>query len=219
VAEATALALVRQGVRAVTVANRTPRGARDLADRVGGRGVGFRRLAGELARADIVISSTDAPGPVLGTAQVGRALAGRPGRPMLIVDIAVPRDVEAAVAGLAGVALFDIDDLVRVAEAGLNGRRLEARRAEAYVQEAAGAFAAWRAGRRAAPAISALRARAEEIRAAELARAADGWEGLTEVDRERLEAFTRRLVGKLLHEPTLALRRAAQAPAADARRS
>ncbi len=217
VAESAALALVRHGVPEVTVANRTVDGARALAERVGGRGVGFERLARELAGADIVISSTDAPGVVLGPAQIASAMAGRADRPMLIVDIAVPRDVHGAVARVAGVALFDIDDLVRVAEANLNGRRVEARRAERYVHEAAGTFAGWRRARRADPAISALRARAEEIRRGELDRAAERWEGLTEADRERLDALTRRIVNKLLHEPTVRLREAAEVPAADAR--
>ena len=145
-------------------------------------------------------------------------MAARAGRPMVIVDIAVPRDVDAGVADIAGVALLDIDDLERVVEANLNGRRLEARRVEGYVREASGAFAAWRAGRRADPAISALRARAEEIRRAELDRAADGWEGLSAADRARLDALTRRIVNKLLHEPTVALREAAEATPAGTRR-
>ena len=135
---------MHHGVRTVTVANRTADRARALAERVGGRGVGFERLAGELAGADIVISSTDAPTVILRPAQVASAMADRADRPMLIVDISVPRDVHAAAAGVAGVALFDIDDLARVAEANLNGRRVEAQRGEGYVRDAARAFAAWR---------------------------------------------------------------------------
>ncbi len=179
--------------------------------------MGLDELAQELAGADIVIASTGAPHPILRPAQLAPVMSSRPERPMVIVDIAVPRDVDAGVAGLAGVALFDIDDLERVVEGSLNGRRLEARRVEGYVREAAGAFAAWQRARGADPAISALRARAEEIRRAELDRAAERWEGLSEADRERLDALTRRLVNKLLHEPTVALREAAEAPAADAR--
>ena len=211
VAEATARALVHHGVRTVTVANRTADRARELAERVGGRGVGFERLAGELAGADIVISSTDAPTVILRPAQIASAMADRADRPMLIVNISVPRDVHAAAAGVAGVALFDIDDLARVAEANLNGRRVEAERGEGYVRDAARAFAAWRRGRRAEPAITALRARAEEIRRSELDRVADRWEGLSDADRLRLDALTARIVNKLLHEPTVALRAAAQA--------
>jgi glutamyl-tRNA reductase len=210
VAEATALTLLRRGVREVAVANRSAAGARELAGRVGGRGAGLDGLAQELAGADIVIASTGAPHPILLPAQLAPVMSFRTGRPMVIVDISVPRDVDEAVAGIAGVALFDIDDLVRVAEASLNGRSLEARRAERHVQEAARAFAAWRAGRRADPAIAALRARAEEIRRAELDRVAERWEGLADADRDRLDALTRRIVNTLLHEPTVALRAAAE---------
>ena len=216
-AETTALALVRRGVREVVVANRTIGSARDLAGRFGGRGVGFDRLAEALAGADIVISSTGAPHPILRSAEVAPVMSSRADRPMVIVDISVPRDVHAGVAGVAGVALFDIDDLERVVEANLNGRRVEAERAEGHVLGAVQGFAAWRRGLRAAPAIVALRARAEEIRRAELDRAAERWEGLSEADRARLEALTRRLVNKLLHEPTVGLREAAEAPAADGR--
>jgi glutamyl-tRNA reductase len=218
-AEATALALVRHGVREVVVASRTVGGARDLAGRVGGRGVGLERLAEELAGADIVIASTGAPHPILRPAQLAPVMSCRAGRPMAIVDISVPRDVDTAVAGVPGVALFDIDDLERVVEAGLNGRRAEAVRGEGYVLDAVERFAAWRRGLRAAPAIAALRARAEEIRRAELDRAAERWEGLSEADRARLEALTRRIVNKLLHEPTVGLREDAAAPAAGARPS
>jgi glutamyl-tRNA reductase len=193
------------------VANRTLATAHALAGRSGGRGVGLERLADELLGADIVISSTDAPDAILRPAQIGSVMARRAGRPMVIVDISVPRDVHADVASIDGVALFDIDDLVRVAEAGLNGRRVEAERGERYVADAVRAFAAWRRGLRAAPAITALRARAEEIRRSELARVTDGWEGLSEADRRRLDALTRRMVSKLLHEPTVRLRAAAEA--------
>jgi glutamyl-tRNA reductase len=209
-AEATALALVQHGVHEVVVANRTVGTARELAARVGGRGVGFDLLPAELASADIVISSTNAPHPVLRADDVAPAMAARAERRMVVIDISVPRDVSADVAGLEGVALFDIDDLERVVEANLNGRRLEAERGEGYVLGAVQGFAAWRRGLQAAPAITSLRERAEEIRRAELARIAAGWEGLSDEDRARLEALTRGIVNKLLHEPTVRVRAAAE---------
>lgn len=209
-AEATALALVKHGVHEVVVANRTVGTARGLAARVGGRGVGFDLLPAELAGADIVISSTNAPHPVLRADDVAPVMASRAGRRMVVIDISVPRDVAADVARLDGVALFDIDDLERVVEANLNGRRLEAERGEGYVLGAVQGFAAWRRGLQAAPAITSLRERAEEIRRAELARIAAGWEGLSEEDRARLEALTRGIVNKLLHEPTVRVRAAAE---------
>ncbi len=208
-AEATALALVRHQVREVVVANRTVGTARELAARVGGRGVGFDRLAQELEAADIVISSTDAPHAVLRRADLEPVVTARAGRPMVIVDIAVPRDVEASAAELEGVCLFDIDDLERVVEANLNGRRLEAERGEGFVLGAVQGFAAWRRGLAAGPAISSLRARAEEIRRAELGRMEGQWDDLSPADRERLEGLTKGIVNKLLHEPTVRMRAAA----------
>jgi glutamyl-tRNA reductase len=208
-AEATALALVRHEVREVVVANRTVGTARELAARVGGRGVGFDRLAQELEAADIVISSTDAPHAILRSADLAPVVTARADRPMVIVDIAVPRDVEASAAELAGVCLFDIDDLERVVEANLNGRRLEAERGEGFVLGAVQGFSAWRRGLAAGPAISSLRARAEEIRRAELGRLEGQWDDLSPADRERLEGLTKGIVNKLLHEPTVRMRAAA----------
>jgi glutamyl-tRNA reductase len=217
-AELTTLALVQHGVRGVVVLNRTVGTAREVAARVGGRGAGFDHLADELRAADIVISSTDAPHPILRRADLEPVMAGRPGRPMVIVDISVPRDVEASAAELDGVALFDIDDLEQVVEANLNGRRLEAERGEGFVLGAVRGFSAWRRGLSAAPAITSLRARAEEIRQAELARLERDWEGLSEADRERLDALTRGIVNKLLHEPTVRVKAAAEDGNGDALR-
>ena len=193
-AETTARALVDHGVREVVVANRTVGTARELAGRVGGRGVGFDRLAQELRSADIVISSTDAPHAILRRHELEPVMAGRGARPMVIVDISVPRDVDAAAAEVEGVALFDIDDLERVVETNLNGRRLEAERAEGFVIGAVQGFSAWRRGLNASPAIASLHARGEEIRRAELARMEAQWEGLSDADRERIEALTKGIV-------------------------
>jgi glutamyl-tRNA reductase len=209
-AETTARALVSHGVREVVVANRTVGTARKLAQRVGGRGVGFDRLADELSGADIVISSTDAPHTILRRDELAPVMAGRGSRPMVIVDISVPRDVDSAVGEVGGVALFDIDDLERVVETNLNGRRLEAERAEGFVIGAVQGFSAWRRGLSASPAIASLHARGEEIRRAELARIEAHWEGLSDADRERLEALTKGIVNKLLHEPTVRVRAAAE---------
>jgi glutamyl-tRNA reductase len=209
-AEATAGALVDHGAREVVVANRTVSTARELAGRFGGRGVGFDRLAEELAAADIVISSTDAPHPILRRDELAPVMAARPDRPMVVVDISVPRDVEASVADLPGVALFDIDDLERVVEANLNGRRLEAERGEGFVIGAVKGFSAWRRGLSATPAITSLRERAETIRRSELARLEGQWDDLSVADRERLEILTKGIVNKLLHEPTVRVRAAAE---------
>ena len=137
-------------------------------------------------------------------------MAARTDRPMVVVDISVPRDVDPAVAEIPGVALFDIDDLERVVESTLNGRRLEAERGEGFVIGAVQGFASWRRGLNATPAITSLRARAEEIRQTELERLDGSWEHLSESDRARVEALTKGIVNKLLHEPTVRVRAAAE---------
>jgi len=209
-AEGTMLNLVEQGVDEVVVINRTVSTARQLAARVGGRGEGFDRLPAELEAADIVISSTNAPHAILDRAGLEPVLARRPERPLVIIDISVPRDVHPAIAELPGVVLHDIDDLERVVEANMDERRREALLGERIVRGAVEGFAEWRSGLAAAPAIRSLRDRAEEIRLTELARVAAGWESLSEADRERLDVLTRGIVNKLLHEPTVRARAAAR---------
>ena len=208
VAETTAAALVRSGVGELVVANRTVSTARRLAERIGGEGVGFDRLAEELASADIVISSTDAPHPVLGHNDVEQAMRSRPGRPMVLIDIAVPRDLEPDIAAVPGVRLYDIDDLERVVEGNLNGRQLEAEQAEVIVLGEARRFTEWRRALSVAPTIGSLRSLAETVRAGEVAKVAGQWDSLSDADRQRIEQLTRSIVNKLLHEPTVRLRAA-----------
>ncbi len=208
VAETTASALVASGVGNLVVANRTVSTARGLAERIGGEGVGFDRLAHELAEADIVISSTDAPHPLLGHDDVERAMRERPGRPMVLIDIAVPRDLEGEIASVPGVRLYDIDDLERVVEVNLNGRMREAELAEAIVADEARQFTEWRRALSVAPTIGWLRDMAEKIRLGEIARVAGQWESMSDADGERIEQLTRAIINKLLHEPTVRLRAA-----------
>ncbi len=209
VAEQTARTLLDQGACTIVVANRTVGTARALAVPLGGRGVGFDRLAEELAAADIVISSTEAPHAIIRCEDVERALAARPDRAMVLIDIAVPRDLDPAIRGLSGAVLHDIDDLERVVEANLNGRLREAERAAVLVAAELRRFADWRRGLAVTPTISSLRARAEEIRRGELGKLAGQWESMSERDRERVEALTKAIVNKLLHEPTVRAREAA----------
>jgi glutamyl-tRNA reductase len=210
IAEATARALLRRGLSDVVVANRTVATARTVAERFGGEGIGFDRLQPELLLADIVISSTDAPHRILRLEHVAEAMASRPGRPLVLIDIAVPRDIDAAVGRLRDVTLYDIDDLERVVEDNLNGRREEAQRAEQLVRREVVRFQRWQRGNRAEPAVRALWERAEQLRQRELARASPCWASLSPADRERLETLTRSLVKRLLHEPAVALRRAVE---------
>lgn len=204
-AESTARALQRQGAGELVVANRTLSAARALATCVGGRAVELSALADELLRADIVVCSTDAPHPIVRCTDVAAALIPRPERPLVLIDLAVPRDVEPEVASLRGVVLYDIDDLDRVMERNLEGRRRELARAEHIVGDEVARFHAWRSGLTVAPTVEALYSRAEELRRAEVARAT---RGLDPEQRAALDNFSRSLVSKLLHEPTRRLREA-----------
>jgi glutamyl-tRNA reductase len=132
-ASSMARALARNGVADVVVCNRTPAAARRLAAEVGGRAAALGALPGELERADLVVACTGAPEPVLRRRVALRAVAARGGRPLVCLDLAMPRDVEPSVAGLAGVVVFDVDDLRLTADANRSGRALEARRAEDIV--------------------------------------------------------------------------------------
>ncbi len=208
VAEATARALVHAGVRELVVANRTVSAARRLADRIGGEAVGFDRLSDELSRADIVISSTDAPHLLLSHHDVETAMRARPGRPMALIDIAVPRDLAADIAAVPGVTLYDIDDLERVVAVNLNGRRAEADRAEHIVAGEASRFTEWRRGLTVVPTIASLRDKAEGIRQDEVTKLAGQWNGLSDADRDRVEQLTKAIIKRLLHEPTVRLRTA-----------
>jgi glutamyl-tRNA reductase len=143
-AEATARALLGRGLAEVVVANRTPATASRLAGRFGGRAAGLATLAHDLVGVDVVISSTDAAGTILDADSLTPALDGGRRRPLVLIDIAVPRDIDPRVAGLPGVRLHNIDDLTRVAEANLNGRRQEAARAELIIDAEVSRLAAWR---------------------------------------------------------------------------
>jgi glutamyl-tRNA reductase len=142
IAEATAGALAATGARLRTVANRSLLAAQELAERFGGRGIPLEALGEELQCADIVICSTESPRPILTVADVQAALVARPDRPLVLIDIAVPRDVAPEVRHLPGVLLRDIDDLERVAQANLSDRLREARRAEGIVAQELRRFAA-----------------------------------------------------------------------------
>jgi glutamyl-tRNA reductase len=209
--ELTARNLLSRGASIVGVANRTAAHGEELAARLGTRALGLDELPAELAHADVVVASTSASGFVLSGAAAEDAVRGRRGLPLLLVDLAVPRDVDPALGQLDGCFVYDIDDLEAVVEQSLAGRRGEAARAERLVAEEAERFRGWQASLDVVPAIASLRARAEEIRAAELARAESRLERLSEADRSLVEAMTAQIVNKLLHLPTVRLKEAAAA--------
>jgi glutamyl-tRNA reductase len=209
--ELTARNLASRGARIVAVANRTAATGAALAHRFGAALVGLDGIAAQLARGDIVVASTSSPGFVLDPAGLATALRRRRGRPLLFVDLAVPRDVDPDVAAFDGCFVYDIDDLEGVVEASLAGRRAEAARAERIVAAEARRFQEWQASLAVVPAIASLRARAEEIRAAELAKAEGRLERLSESERRLVESVTSQIVNKLLHLPTVRLKQAAAA--------
>jgi glutamyl-tRNA reductase len=209
VSELAARNFLTRGARIVSVANRSPDRAAELAARLGAEALPLERVAEELARADVVVSSTSAPGFVLGSDDVAAALAGRRGRPLFLIDLAVPRDLDPAINQVSGCFLYDIDDLQAVVDETLAGRRREAERAEGIAAGEAERFAEWQASLDVVPAIASLHARAEEIRAAELAKADARLARLSEAERRAVEAVTAQIVSKLLHLPTVRMKQAA----------
>ena len=196
-------ALHGQGAGPLMIANRTPAAAVRLAEAFGGEAIALPELDGALARADVVITATGAPEPVL-TADRLRALAPA-ARPRAVFDLAVPRDVEPAAAALGGLVLEDLERIQARIEVNLAARQRDLERAGAQVRDEVARFAAWRRERLVSPAVRTVWRRAEELRRQELSR----FEGLDPGERERLELATAALVRKLLDGPTKRLRAAA----------
>jgi glutamyl-tRNA reductase len=199
--EQTADNLRSRGAEIAFVANRTAATAKEVAARLGGRPIALEALAEHIGSVDVVVSSTGSPGFLLGPAEIGPRR-----RPLLLLDIAVPRDVDPTVNALDSCFLYDVDELSAVVEATLAGRRAEASRAEAIVAAEAQRFREWRASLDVVPAIASLRARAEEIRERELDRVRGR---LSDSERSAVEAVTARILDKLLHVPTVRLKEAA----------
>jgi glutamyl-tRNA reductase len=207
--EQAARSLVARGAEIAAVANRDAARAADVTGRVGGKSIALEQVEEELADADVVVSATSAAGFVLRRDQVARALRARRGTPLFLIDIAVPRDIDPAIGELEDCYLYDIDDLEEVVEESLAGRRREGEAAEAMAAEEARRFGAWLASRDVVPAITELRAHAEEIRRRELARAEGRLGRLSEADRSAVESLTSQIVNKLLHLPTVRMKEAA----------
>jgi glutamyl-tRNA reductase len=136
-------------------------------------------------------------------------MEARQGRPLLLIDLAVPRDIHPACRDVAGISLYDMDDLQTLVERNVSGREAEARRVETILRAELGRLERWLAAQDVTPTISALRERAQRVVDGVLAENESRWEGLTEADRERLAAAARSIASRLLHEPTLRLKRSA----------
>jgi glutamyl-tRNA reductase len=204
--ELTARALRERGVHTVFVANRRRDRAIGLAQRFGGTAVRFEDLPAELERADIVVSSTASPHQIVGREELELVAAAREGRPLVLIDIAVPRDIDPQVRDIPGIALYDMDDLQREVARNLGGREAEATRARTVVAEEVERFDAWLGSLDVVPTISALRSRGEQIVEQVLRENESRWESLSPADRERVGVLARAVVSRLLHEPTLRLK-------------
>jgi glutamyl-tRNA reductase len=206
ISEQAARSLLARKARIAFVANRTLDRASELAERFGAEAIPLDRVGAELAKADVVVSSTSSPGYVLDAATVE---AARNGRQLLFIDLAVPRDLDPAIHELDGCYLYDIDDLEAIVSETLAGRRSEAVRAEVIVAAEAEKFHEWLASLDVVPAIASLRARAEEIRKAELSKAEGLLGRLDDGERRAVESITAQIVNKLLHLPTVRMKEAA----------
>jgi glutamyl-tRNA reductase len=201
--------LLKRGAELTFVANRTTARGQQLAGELGGVALPLERIAEALETADILVSSTSSPELVLRADDVRRALAARRGRPLLLIDLAVPRDLDPAINQLADCYLYDIDDLEAVVQETLQGREAEFAKAEAIAVAEGERFGDWLATLDVVPVITSIRERAEAIRRGELAKAGPRLSGLSEREREVVDSLTSRIVNKLLHEPIVRLKDAA----------
>ena len=180
-------------------------GAR-LARRYGGHSLRFDELPDALAEFDIFVAATASPHVLLEVQEVAEVMERRAGRPMLLIDLAVPRDIDAACGQLSGVTLADIDDLQAVADRNRSVRQTEARKAEGIIEEEIQQFATWLGSLEVLPTVAALRAHATDIAALVVDENHGKWESASPRDIERVEALARSVVNRLLHEPTLRMK-------------
>jgi glutamyl-tRNA reductase len=210
--EAMALGLAKAGAAELRLANRTWERAVELAQRTGGQPVRLLDVPATLAEVDVLLSSTGAAAPLLEVDDIADIVAARQGAPLLIVDIAVPRDIDPAVGALEGVTLLDMDDLRAFADAGTAARKREVAAVQSLLDEELERYLGATSAREVAPMIVALRERAEEVRQAELDRYRSRLDGLDEQQLDAIERLTRGIIGKLLHDPSIALKEAAGSP-------
>lgn len=207
--EGLARALHGGGVASILVANRTWERAVDVAKRLGGQPVRLDDLPRYLAEVDVLLTSTGASAVILEHGDLATVVGERNGRELLVVDIAVPRDVDPAAGEIDGVTLLDMDDLRDFAEAGIRERQREVAGVQAIVDIELDRYIDESTARSVAPLVTSLHARGEAVRTAELERLAGRLADLDERQREAVEALAAGIVGKLLHEPTIRMKDAA----------
>jgi glutamyl-tRNA reductase len=209
VAEGLGRALAAAGAGDVVVANRTHARAVALAEKLGGEAVGLGELPEVLARVDVLLTATDSTEVHVERSDIEAVMERRDGAPLLIVDVAVPRDVDPGAGQVPGVTLHDVDDLRERTEAALDERRREVATVREIIGQELERFQIDRAAREVAPLVTELRARAEEVRRGELERFAAKLDALPDDARRTVDALTQGIVNKLLHEPTVRLKEAA----------
>ena len=206
VGESACVALAARGIGDLVVANRTPERAATLAARAGGRLVTSEELDPELVSADVLVTCTGASVPVIDHDLMARVVSRREGRTLLVLDIAVPRDVVGSVAELPGVTLLDLEDLRDWADRGRQARASETDLVRAIVAEEVDRYLDDASAREVAPIIGAMHDRAEQVRVSELARFERRLAQLDPAERDAVEALTRGVVAKLLRQPTVRLK-------------
>ena len=209
VAQGMGRALAAAGVSDVAVANRTHARAVELAARVGGRPVTLPEVTDVLRGVDLLLTATDSTEVHIEREDIEAVMEARDGRPLVVVDCAVPRDVDPGAGRVEGVTLLDMDSLKAFTEASMHERRREVGKVQAILMEEIERFQLDRTMRTVAPLVAALRERGEDIRNNELARSTNRLASLSEDERAAVDALTRSIISKLLHEPTTRLKEAA----------
>ena len=197
---------VSNGISKVLVTNRTFERAEKLAAEFNGKAVPFDSFVDHLAEVDIVMTSTGAPNFILGKRQMEEVLKRRKNRPMFLIDIAVPRDIDPKVNDISNTYLYDVDDLQGVVQANLKERQKEAGKAEAIVEQEIGQFHQWLGNLEVKPTVIALRRKFEEIRQQELEKTLGNLKDLTGKQRKSIEAMAGAIINKILHKPTAVLK-------------
>ena len=205
-AELTARALREQGVSTLFVANRRIERARELASAFDGSVASLEELPQRIREADIVVSSTSSPHPIVGAEEIERVMESRDERPLLLIDIAVPRDIDAACAEVPGVHVIDMDDLQATVARNLDVREGERAGAEELIEDEIDRFSHWMAQQGATPTIAALREHGAGIVDQILGENDGRWESASARDIARTEAIARAVMQRLLHEPTIRMK-------------
>ena len=197
------------GVSSIAIANRTWENAVELAARVDGTPVRLTELTATLAGVDLLVTSTGASSLMVEANELSSLMVRREGRPLLIVDIAVPRDVDPAASAIDGITLLDMNDLRAFADSGIRERQREVSAVEAIVEQEVERYLAYATAREVAPLVAALHGRADEIRDSELERFSSRLNELSPKQREAVEALVQGIIGKMLYRPTVRLKDAA----------